>query len=106
MAPESALAELKLRAATDPAFEEGSRRSLAERRNREREILVGWARENGLTAAADEYLNRNDLVTRGEHHVFYDAEGVLVRDRFIKITHGVEPQQPGFALTVDTDFRI
>lgn len=45
MAPESALTELKLRAAADPAFEERSRRSLADRLECERELLVLWARE-------------------------------------------------------------
>ena len=102
MAPESALTELRLRAAADGAFEEGSRIPTVERLEREREILFVWAREKGLTLPAEDYLSRV-VDTHGEHHVFYDA---VERDRFFKITHGVDPEKPGFALTVDTDFRI
>jgi hypothetical protein len=46
------------------------------------------------------------VATHGEHHVFFNAEELQGRDRFFKITHGAEPEQPGFALTVDTDFHL
>ena len=46
------------------------------------------------------------VATHGEHHVFYNAEDPRRRDRFFKITHGAIVEKPGFALTVDTDFRI
>src|SRR5437588_8643153 len=105
MAPESALADLRLRAQTDPAFKDRNRESLAERLELERELLVVWAREKGLAVRAEEYLSRV-IDTHGEHHVFFDAEGLIRRDRFIKITHGIDPQDAGFALTVDTNFRI
>jgi len=67
----------------------------------ERNLLVAWAQEQGLALAADDYLARVEA-THGEHHVFYDA----VRERYFKITHGVEHNTPGFALTVTVEFHL
>lgn len=60
-----------------------------------------WAAEVGLASEAEMYLSRIED-THGEHHVYVDIE----RERYFKITHGVEPGTAGFALTVGTDFRI
>jgi len=49
-----------------------------------------------------EYLSRIED-SYGEHHVYFDPD----RGLYVKITHGLEPDSPGFALAVDTDdFRI
>lgn len=105
MAPESALADLRLRAAADGNFGEGGGRPLHQRLACERSLLVAWAREKGFALPAEELLS-HVTGTHGEHHVFYDTARPRRTDRFIKITHGVDPAEAGFALTVDTDFRI
>src|SRR5437667_6999855 len=102
MAPESALTDLRLRAAAAGTPAEASRITdpLA-RFEFERNLLVEWAKEIDLALPADDYLDRVEA-THGEHHVFYDA----AKDRYFKITHGAELNTPGFALTVTAEFHI
>jgi len=59
------------------------------------------AHEKNLVLEAEPCLSRIEA-THGEHHVYFDLE----RERYFKITHGVDAASAGFALTVDTDFRI
>lgn len=47
-------------------------------------------------------LSEPERIHAGEHHVFFDE----ARDRYVKITHGVRGDLPGFDLTVDTDFVV
>src|SRR5437762_261901 len=102
MAPESALTDLRLRAAAAGTPPEASGiTDLLARFEWERNLLIAWAQDQGLALAADNYLARVEA-THGEHHVFYDA----VKERYFKITHGVEHNAPGFALTVTAEFRI
>jgi hypothetical protein len=100
MAPDAALEALKTRAA-DQGGEEAGEIPLPERLERERNILLVWAREEGLTFPAKAYLSY-ELTTHGEHHVFYE----IILERYFKVTHGLNPDAGGFALTVDTDFRV
>jgi hypothetical protein len=62
---------------------------------------VAWARESNVVIAAESCLSLIEE-THGEHHVYFNIE----RDRYFKITHGADAANAGFALTVDTDFRI
>lgn len=101
MAPESALTDLKLRAAATRSAPEAGGISIVERLEWERNLLVEWAREKDVAFEADSYLSRIED-SHGEHHVYFDRE----RERYFKITHGVDATSAGFALTVDTDFRI
>jgi len=102
MAPESALTDLRLRAAAARTPPEASRiRDLLARFELERNLLVAWAQEKGLALPADDYLDRVEA-THGEHHVFYDT----AKERYFKITHGAEHNTPGFALTVTAEFHI
>src|SRR4051812_15806470 len=101
MAPESALTDLRLRAAAAGAAPQGSGVEIVERLELERRFLSEWAEENRLVLPAAEYLSRIED-THGEHHVYYD----VLRERYFKITHGQDPAKSGFALTVDSTFHI
>ena len=106
MAPESALNELRQRAA-DRARAAGKNPEERpgeawERRAEELALLVEWAEENGIWFDANEHLPRVEA-TRGEHHVYFDPDRLV----YVKITHGLELNAAGFALSVDIeDFRI
>src|SRR5438105_4407159 len=100
MAPDAALEALKTRAANQGSEGTGEI-PLHERLDRERDILLVWAREKGLASPAEAYLSY-ELTTHGEHHVFYE----IILERYFKITHALKPDASGFALTVDTDFRV
>lgn len=98
MSPESALSDLRLRAgAAEPDSEGGRRLPILERLEVEKRVLIGWAQEKGLVLPGEEYLSRKED-THGEHHVYYDD----VRELYFKITHGVDCDRAGFALTVGT----
>jgi Serine/Threonine/Tyrosine Kinase found in polyvalent proteins len=101
MAPESALADLRSRAEAEGTIAPGSGISPVERNEIEKGILVRWANDTGLAVPADAYMSRIED-TRGEHHVYFDPQ----RERYFKITHGVELDRAGFALTVRTKFHI
>lgn len=101
MAPESALTDLRLRQAPTGSPETGGGTGIRERDALERALLVAWAKEKGLVLPAEEYLSRKED-THGEHHVYWD----VAREKYFKITHGVELDRAGFALTVGTISRI
>ena len=107
MAPDAALEALKTRAANQGSEEAGDS-PLSERLEREREILLVWAREEGVAFSSEAYLPYK-LATHGEHHVLHDAYGPLfghdvVLDRYFKITHAVDSDGGGFALTIGLQY--
>lgn len=64
--------------------------------------MIQWAGDCDLLVDREEYFSRIQD-SCGEHHVFFDSD----RGVYVKITHGLEINSPGFALAVDTDdFRI
>lgn len=94
MAPQSALDDLQRSLGTNAEDPPKRRRSLRERFDFERDVIIRWARDSGCLLSEEGYLSR---ITGGgaEHAVFFDAG----KQVYVKITRG-------FGMTVGTNFHI